>query len=85
MIVVFWLAVLFLAYTFAGYPLLLGLVSRFRKRPHRRAAIAPAVSVIIAAHNEAATISRKLLNCLELDYPADRFEILVASDGSDDD
>jgi glycosyltransferase involved in cell wall biosynthesis len=85
MIVVFWLAVLFLAYTYAGYPLLLGLVSRFRKRPHRRAAIAPAVSVIIAAHNEAATISRKLLNCLELDYPADRFEILVASDGSDDD
>jgi glycosyltransferase involved in cell wall biosynthesis len=73
-----------LIYTLAGYPVLLGAVSLYRNRPHSRAAISPTVSIIIAAHNEAAIISRKILNCLELAYPQDKYEILVASDGSDD-
>lgn len=81
---VFWLAALFLIYTFAGYPLLLWVVSQIRDQSHRRVPIEPGVSLIIAAHNEASSISRKLLNCLELDYPKDKLEVLVASDGSDD-
>ena len=48
-----------------------------------RAPIEPMVSIIIAAHNEAAGISKKILNCLELTYPNDKYEIFVASDGSD--
>ena len=40
--------------------------------------------IIIAAHNEAAGISRKILNCLEFAYPNDRYEIFIASDGSTD-
>jgi glycosyltransferase involved in cell wall biosynthesis len=84
MIWVFWSASLFLIYTFAGYPVLLWLVSLCRNRPHRRAAIEPTVSLIIAAHNEALAISRKILNCLALNYAQDKFEVLVASDGSDD-
>ena len=84
MLPVFWLSAIFLAYSFAGYYLVLWLVSRFYDRPHQRAEIHPVVSIIIAAHNEASTISNKMLNCLELAYPSDRYEILVASDGSDD-
>jgi glycosyltransferase involved in cell wall biosynthesis len=84
MLWVFWSAAIFLIYTLAGYPVLLGAVSLYRNRPHSRAAISPTVSIIIAAHNEAAIISRKILNCLELAYPQDKYEILVASDGSDD-
>ena len=80
----FWSAALFLIYTFAGYPVLLWIVSRFRNCPHARTPIEPTVSIIIAAHNEVTTISKKLLNCLELSYPSDRYEILVASDGSTD-
>ncbi len=84
MVWVFWSAVLILTYTFAGYPVLLWLVSLFRGGPHRRAAMEPTVSLIIAAHNEAAVIRKKILNCLALIYPDDKLEILVASDGSDD-
>ena len=84
MLWVFWLAAIFLAYAFGGYYLVLWVVSLYYRRPHQRGAIQPAVSIIIAAHNEASTISSKILNCLELNYPPDKYEILVASDGSDD-
>jgi glycosyltransferase involved in cell wall biosynthesis len=84
MLLVFWSAALFLVYTFAGYPMVLWLVSLCRNRPHGRAAIMPTVSIIIAAHNEASSISQKISNCLELKYPEDKYEILVASDGSHD-
>jgi cellulose synthase/poly-beta-1,6-N-acetylglucosamine synthase-like glycosyltransferase len=84
MIWVFWSAALFLIYTFSGYPLFLWVVSLWRSRPYQRGAIQPKVSLIIAAHNEAAVIRRKILNCLELTYPKDKYEIIVASDGSHD-
>src|SRR6266849_1073703 len=84
MIWVFWWAAIFLIYTFAGYPFVLWLVSLWRRRPYQRGAIQPRISLIIAAHNEAAAIRRKILNCLELTYPKDKYEIIVASDGSDD-
>lgn len=84
MLWVFWLAAIFLAYAFGGYYLVLWVVSLYYKRPHQRGAIQPAVSIIIAAHNEASTISSKILNCLELNYPPEKYEILVASDGSND-
>ena len=44
----------------------------------------PRVSLIIAAHDEAAVITAKLANALALDYPADCLELIVASDGSTD-
>jgi glycosyltransferase involved in cell wall biosynthesis len=84
MVAIFWLSFAFLAYSFFGYPLLLWLLSLLRHRAHQRAEIFPSVSLIIAVHNEAAGIGRKLENCLQLDYPLDKLEILVASDGSRD-
>jgi cellulose synthase/poly-beta-1,6-N-acetylglucosamine synthase-like glycosyltransferase len=44
----------------------------------------PTVTVIVAAYNEEAVIERRLKNLLALDYPADRLELVVASDASDD-
>jgi glycosyltransferase involved in cell wall biosynthesis len=84
MIWIFWWAASFLIYTFAGYPLLLWLISLGRSRAYQRGTIRPIASLIIAAHNEAAVIRRKILNCLELTYPKDKYEIIVASDGSHD-
>jgi cellulose synthase/poly-beta-1,6-N-acetylglucosamine synthase-like glycosyltransferase len=72
------------AYTYVGYPLLATLLAALAARPHRTAAIEPSVSLIILAHNEEAAIGAKLENTLALDYPADRLEIVVASDGSTD-
>jgi glycosyltransferase involved in cell wall biosynthesis len=60
------------------------MLSLRRSKLHQRACIWPRVSLIIAAHNVAKTIPEKLENTLRLDYPKDRLEIIVASDGSDD-
>jgi len=80
----FWLSAGLVVYTYFGYPLVLWTCSRLRARRVRRAEFFPYVSIIIAARNEAAKIRHKLEHTLALDYPADRFEILVASDASDD-
>jgi glycosyltransferase involved in cell wall biosynthesis len=80
----FWLASTVVAYTYVGFPLIVMARARLRPRPHRTADITPAVSVIIAAHDEAAAIGPRVDNLLGLDYPADALEVVVASDGSSD-
>jgi glycosyltransferase involved in cell wall biosynthesis len=81
---IFWLSLGFLVYTLVGYPSLLWIISLMRRQTHRREAIFPPVTVIVAAHNEAASIGGKIENTLEFDYPRDRLEIIVASDASTD-
>ena len=74
-----------LAYVVAGYPLLLRLLVRARGAKHvRQADITPKLSFLISAYNEADVIRAKLANTLALDYPAERLEIVVISDCSDD-
>lgn len=72
-------------YVYAGYPLLVRMRGHLGGRATKAGEIAPHVSIIIAAHNEAAVIAAKLENTLVLDYPPEQREILVASDGSTDD
>jgi cellulose synthase/poly-beta-1,6-N-acetylglucosamine synthase-like glycosyltransferase len=81
---VFWAALSFLAYTYLGYPLWLYLRSRSRALPVRSAAISAQVSVVMAVHNEEKVLARKLRNLEDLDYPSNRYEIVVVSDGSTD-
>ncbi|MDY6989600.1 MAG: glycosyltransferase family 2 protein [Thermodesulfobacteriota bacterium] len=83
--IVLYLLTLFLPLcTYALYPLALWIVGKlFPFRPHRRQ-IMPKVSIIIPAYNEAKAIERKIQNTLALQYPKDRLEILVGSDGSTD-
>jgi cellulose synthase/poly-beta-1,6-N-acetylglucosamine synthase-like glycosyltransferase len=69
---------------YAGYPLLLVVLERTRPRPRTRAPIEPALSVIIAAHDEAPIIGTKVSNVRASQYPARQIEIVVASDGSTD-
>jgi len=82
--VIFWLSAAALLYTYAGYPLLVALVSMLRPRTLRRAEFQPAVSVIITAYNEERDLAAKLENTLALDYPRELLEIIVASDCSND-
>ncbi|HEX5514513.1 MAG TPA: glycosyltransferase, partial [Gammaproteobacteria bacterium] len=79
----FWIGLFGALYSYFLYPLLLLLVSRKRPLPPEPVAL-PRLSMIIAAHNEAHRIRDKLENCLDLDYPAEQLEILVASDASSD-
>jgi cellulose synthase/poly-beta-1,6-N-acetylglucosamine synthase-like glycosyltransferase len=76
-----------LVYTYAGYPLLLWLLNAVRRRradSSGRPEHWPTVSIILSAYNEEAVIGERMKNLLSLDYPRDRLEILVGSDGSTD-
>ena len=80
----FWLFAWLTMYSFAGYPVLLWVASRFRHRDVARAPITPTITVIVPAHNEETIIARKLESVLSQDYPVGLLQILVASDGSTD-
>ena len=84
LIVVFWLAVGWVFYGYAGYPLLLAVVRRFRRLEVVRAPTTPPLSVIVAVHNGVSSIRAKLDNLLEQDYPADRLQLIIADDASTD-
>lgn len=81
---VFWLGAGMLLYLTAGYPLWVFLRARIAPRPVAAEDIVPHITVLIPAHNEAGVMREKLENTLALDYPADRMDIFVASDGSTD-
>jgi cellulose synthase/poly-beta-1,6-N-acetylglucosamine synthase-like glycosyltransferase len=84
--VVFWLSAAGIVYTHLGYPLLLRLLVVLRRAPDTPAAMEelPRVSLIIAAYDEEEVVAEKVANALALDYPRERLEIIVASDGSAD-
>ncbi len=87
MVTLFWLCLLLLAYIYAGYPVLarvLGGLLRRRIAYPPDGAYTPTVTVLIAAFNEARHIAGTVRNKLEQDYPADRLDVIVVSDGSDD-
>ncbi|MEA2406355.1 MAG: hypothetical protein QOE69_474 [Thermoleophilaceae bacterium] len=81
---IFWGSAAALAWTHVGYPLAAAALARVRARPVRKGDVEPSVSVIVAAWNEEEVIERRLENLLELDYPADKVEIVVSSDASSD-
>ena len=82
--IIFCLSTAALFYTYAGYPILLALVSAVRPRKVRRGKFETAVTVIITAYNEERVLAAKLENTLALDYPRELLEIIVASDCSTD-
>jgi cellulose synthase/poly-beta-1,6-N-acetylglucosamine synthase-like glycosyltransferase len=84
--VVFWVSVALLVYTHIGYPLVLWALARSRRdRPEPASERPlPRVSLIVAAHDEEEVIDRKVRDALAQDYPRERLEVVVASDGSTD-
>jgi poly-beta-1,6-N-acetyl-D-glucosamine synthase len=74
-----------LAYTYVGYPILIEALSRFAAAPVRRdPAYQPTVSVLIPVFNAKPYVPAKLESLVEQDYPADKVQILLYSDASDD-
>jgi cellulose synthase/poly-beta-1,6-N-acetylglucosamine synthase-like glycosyltransferase len=74
-----------LAWTHVGYPLTAAAAARVRgRRVLRDEDAEPGVSVVVTAYNEQSVIERRLENLLELDYPAGKLELVVASDASTD-
>lgn len=85
MAIVFWLALGGVWYAYLGYALLLLLLRRPLADPvHRDPAARPGVSIVLPVHNEAAHLADRLRDLLALEYPPERLELVVVSDGSDD-
>ncbi|MBI5802596.1 MAG: glycosyltransferase family 2 protein [Verrucomicrobia bacterium] len=84
--ILFWSSFAALAYTFLGYPLLIGVLAKIAPRPpaKSRPAHPPSVSVVLVAFNEEARIRARVENLLAADYPAGQLEVLVVTDGSTD-
>jgi cellulose synthase/poly-beta-1,6-N-acetylglucosamine synthase-like glycosyltransferase len=80
----FWGSLGALAWTHVGYPVAVAALARVRARPVLKEDVTPEVDIVVAAHDEEAVIGRRVENLLELDYPAERVRIVVASDGSTD-
>jgi glycosyltransferase involved in cell wall biosynthesis len=81
----FWLSAAVVLYAYAGYPALIALAAWLRPAPRvQKKEITPAVTLLIVVRNEEECLEEKLRNALALDYPRERLEILVASDGSTD-
>jgi biofilm PGA synthesis N-glycosyltransferase PgaC len=81
---VFWFSAAVVGYSYLGYPLWLWLRSRWSPRPVRRGSAEPTVSAVMVVRNEEAVIARKLDNLLALDYPQEKLDVVVVSDGSSD-
>ncbi|TMK71326.1 MAG: glycosyltransferase family 2 protein [Actinobacteria bacterium] len=73
-----------LAWTQVTYPFVAAALARMRGRPVRKRDDEPRVTLIVAAHDEESVIERRLENLLELDYPPEKLQIVVASDASAD-
>jgi glycosyltransferase involved in cell wall biosynthesis len=83
-IVLFWMAVASLVAGHVAVPFVLRTLRPWLRRDVDKRAIEPTVSVVISASNEERHIAAKIEDCLRFDYPPDRLEILVISDGSTD-
>ncbi|HEX8778266.1 MAG TPA: glycosyltransferase family 2 protein [Rhodanobacter sp.] len=82
---VFAISALGLAHVFAGYPLWVAALARWRPRPVQRRAWTPRVTAVLAVHDGAAHVQAKLANLLALDYPPGQLDVVVACDGCRDD
>ncbi len=94
--IIFWLDWSLVFYTYALFPILLAMIANtFAGRPGFTSLRAsgldpdaegrlPTVTMVVAAYNEAAVLGKKLENTELIDYPTDRFELLIGLDGQGD-
>ncbi|MGD9497874.1 MAG: glycosyltransferase [Armatimonadota bacterium] len=83
-IVLFWVFVALAVYPYLIYPTLILFASILFPRRTRTGPMQPSVSIVIAARNEEANIRERVQNAVAMDYPRDRLEVIIASDGSTD-
>ena len=86
--IVFWFLFLLMFYSYILFPAIIKIISKMQNQVNNETAteinITPQISIIIAAYNEQSHIGSKILNILQSDFPAEKMEIIVGSDGSND-
>jgi biofilm PGA synthesis N-glycosyltransferase PgaC len=80
----FWISISSILYTYAGYPVLIFLLSKLKPAPIFQTEGDFTVTLLIAAYNEEREIEEKIRNCLALDFPSGQLQILIITDGSTD-
>jgi len=83
-LLLFWLSIFFVAYTYLGYPLLIALLAKFTHFRELPSISDFSVTLLVTAYNEETAIAKKIENSLGLNYPYDKLQIIVAADGSSD-
>lgn len=83
-LIIFLLSVCLLFYIFIGYPIMIIIISKVLKTPHKKETYFPNVTLLIPAFNEEEVIQQKIENTLSLNYPSDKLEIIVCDDASID-
>ena len=82
--VIFWIGSIIVIYTYLLYPVTIFLLGRLRQQPEHGGHFQPEVSVVIATYNEGNYLERRIANIKEQNYPQDKLELIVVSDGSTD-
>lgn len=82
--IIYWMAIIIICYVYLGYPLILKLLSKHYQKPIQKKEITPEVTLLVCAYNEEEIIRDKIENSFELDYPSEKLNIVIASDGSTD-
>ncbi|MDZ4243190.1 MAG: glycosyltransferase family 2 protein, partial [Candidatus Omnitrophota bacterium] len=82
--IVFLVFLFLIVYCYAGYPLAVWAVSQIFEKPVRKSPICPDIAIVVAAWNEQDVMEQKIRNLLSLDYPVQKMEIWIGSDGSTD-
>lgn len=80
----FWVSAGVVLYAYLGYGLIAMLLAPICARRHWILPVMPTVTLLVAAFDEADVIEAKLRNCLTLDYPRSKLDVLVVTDGSTD-
>jgi len=89
-VIIFWVSVGLVIYTYIIYAPVLYLLTRIlgtrqiKGSQFEDSDYLPTVSMVIAAYNEEKVIGEKMENCMTINYPKDKLEIIVGSDGSSD-
>jgi cellulose synthase/poly-beta-1,6-N-acetylglucosamine synthase-like glycosyltransferase len=81
---IFWISFITIAYTYFIYPLAIYLLSFIFRRLVKKEVLYPTVSILISVYNEEKCIEAKIKSILSLNYPKEKIEILIGSDGSND-
>jgi poly-beta-1,6-N-acetyl-D-glucosamine synthase len=86
--IIMWLGIILVFYSYIGYAVIVWLLNKLKKNSVYdvdKIFFEPSISIIVAAYNEEDIIKRKIENCLQLDYPADKLKFIFVADGSSDD
>lgn len=85
--IIFWTLIALLFYSYYIFPAIIRIISKMRAyKPASLPAWTnyPQISVIVAVYNEQTHIAEKINNLIECDYPAEKIEVIIGSDGSTD-